>query len=216
PGILDIVLVWKLCGLIADVARQAFVTRTEMCALARRSYYLFLKLLLLIALGLVFVAPLLLIPTVIAGLALGIVVMCLMMGLMRQAERLCAAGLVVGEMDALETRSGLGFRLLMLLALVLPVAALVGSIWYYNDWEERRNALDQGDGSSSYYEIIDAFWTDVEQDRLDAAYERTTPNLRKRLSREQFEVLVRENPAIRACRQKNTGAGAGSGSGPLG
>src|SRR5262249_56980528 len=73
-GILDIVLVWKLCGLIADVARQAFVTRTEMCALARRSYYLFLRLLLLIRLGLVFVAPLLLIPTVIAGLALGIVV----------------------------------------------------------------------------------------------------------------------------------------------
>src|SRR5207253_130932 len=64
-GILDIVLVWKLCGLIADMARQALVTRTERCALARRSYYLFLKLLLLVALGLVFVAPLLIIPAVI-------------------------------------------------------------------------------------------------------------------------------------------------------
>src|SRR5262249_47395886 len=149
---------------------------------------------------------LLLIPTVIAGLALGIVVMCLMMGLMRQAERLCAAGLVVGEMDGLETRSGIGFRLLMLLALLLPVAALVGSIWYYNDWESRRHALDRGGGTSSYDEIVDAFWTDVEQDRLDAAYERTTPNLRQRLSRDQFEILVRENPAIRTCRQKNTGA----------
>src|SRR5262249_13292485 len=111
-SILDIVLMWKLCGLIADVARQATVTRTESCALVRRSFYLFLKLLGLVMLGLVFVAPLLIIPAVIAGVVLGIAVMCLMMGLMRQAERLCAAGLVVGEGDAAETRSGVAFRLL--------------------------------------------------------------------------------------------------------
>ena len=213
-NILDIVLVWKLCGLIADVARQASVTRTEYCALVRRSYYLFLKLLGLAALGLVFVAPLLIIPAVIVGVVLGIAVMCLMMGLMRQAERLCAAGLVVGETDALEAHSAIGFRLLMVLALVLPVAAVAGSIWYYNDWEARRQALDRASGGAGYDEIIDAFWTDVEQDRLDAAYERTTPNLRQRLSREQFEDLVRQNPAIRTCRQKNLGGGAGAGSGP--
>src|SRR5262249_54509201 len=215
-SILDIILVWKLCGLIADIARQVSVTRTEMCALVRRSYYLFLTLLGLVSLGLAFVAPALIIPAVIVGVILGIAVMCLMMGLMRQAERLCAASLVAGEGDAVETRSGLGFRLLMLLALVLPVAALAGSIWYYHDWEARREALDRTGGSAAYDEIIAAFWTDVEQDRLDAAYDRTTPTLRRRLSREQFEDLVQQNPAIRTCRQKNQGGGAGAGSGPSG
>jgi len=104
----------------------------------------------------------------------------------------------------------------MLMALLLPVTALAGSIWYYHDWEARREALDRASGGAGYDEIIAAFWTDVEQDRLDAAYDRTTPNLRQRLSREQFEDLVQQNPAIRTCRQKNQGGGAGAGSGPSG
>jgi hypothetical protein len=157
----------------------------------------------------------LIIPAVIAGVVLGIAVMCLMMGLMRQAERLCAAGLVMGESDTAETPSGVGFRLLMLLALLLPVAALAGSIWYYHEWEARRQALDRASGGAGYDEIIAPFWTDVEQNRLEAACMRMTPNLRQRLSREQFE-LVRQNPAIRTCRQKNHGGGAGAGSGPPG
>jgi hypothetical protein len=214
-SVLDIVLVWKLCGLIADVAQQASVTRTAYCALVRRSYYLFLKLICLGALGLIFIAPPLIIPAVIGGVVVSIAVLCLMMGLMRQAERLCAADLVVGETEV-EACSGIGFRLLMVLALVLPIAAVAGSIWYYNDWEARRQALEQAGESAEYEEIIAAFWTDLEQNRLDAAYEWTTPNLRRRLTREQFEDLVQQNPAIRTCRQKNHGGGAGAGSGSLG
>jgi hypothetical protein len=215
-SILDVVLVWKLCGLIADVARQAFVARTEQAALSRRVYYVVLKVLSLAVVSLVFVAPLLIIPAVIGGVVLGIIVMCLMMGLMRQAERLCAAGLVVSESEPVQKRSGFGFRLLMLLAIVLPVLLVGGFIWYYQEWSATRNALDRGEGGRTFDGIIDAFWQDVEQDRLDAAYARMTPNQQKRMSPEQFEELVRQNPAIRTCRQKNNGSGAGSGGGPSG
>jgi hypothetical protein len=215
-GILDAVLVWKLCGLIANVARQAMVARTEQAALNRRVFYVVLKVITLGIVGLVFAAPLLIIPAAIVGVILGIIVMCLMMGLMRQAERLCAAGLVAGETATLQERSALGFRLLVLLALVLPVILIGGFIWYYYQWNAMRNALDRDEAGRPYDEIIDAFWQDVEQDRLDAAFARTTLNLRKRMTREQFEELVRQNPAIRTCREKNRGSGAGSGGGPLG
>ena len=40
------------------------------------------------------------------------------------------------------------------------------------------------------------FLGDIEANRMDAAYERTTPKLRQQLSRQQFDALVARYPAL--------------------
>src|SRR5262249_42441658 len=56
-GLLDLVLVWGLCGLVADLARRAGDEATEQKAQARRVAYVLFKVLLTGGLVLVLVSP---------------------------------------------------------------------------------------------------------------------------------------------------------------
>jgi hypothetical protein len=215
-SVLDIVLVWKLCGLIADVTKDAVVVHTADCARTRRVLYIGLRLLAWGAIGLFYlVTSRFLLLTLAVALVLSVVMLCLMMGLMRQAERLAAAGLVVDQPSVVQPASGITFRLLLLIAILLPVGLACASIYYYVTWDLARQELERRNPERDYDRIIDEFLEEVEHDQLDVAYERMTPTLRERLSREQFEDLVRQNHALRKIRQENQGAGAGAGSGSI-
>src|SRR5262249_6285584 len=89
-GVLDLVLVWMLCGLVADLARRAGDVTTEQRAQARRVVYLLFKVLLTGGVALVLLSPNpeLIIGGAIAPVVVGLLLLGLMMGLMWRAERM--------------------------------------------------------------------------------------------------------------------------------
>ncbi len=88
-AVLDIVLVWRLCGLIIEMALAAENTTIRDRASFRRKLYVALAVLATLATPVLFVAPGLALAAVIIGLPVAITVFCLMMGLMRGTEKMC-------------------------------------------------------------------------------------------------------------------------------
>ena len=86
--VLDIVMVWQLCGGIIDLAREAYLDDLATRASTRRGLYVGLHLvsyvLILIALD---ADPGDLLPLVIGLLIFAVIVVCLLMGLMLRAAR---------------------------------------------------------------------------------------------------------------------------------
>ena len=88
-AVLGILLIWKLCGLIIDMARIAGDTAISSRAAFRRKLYVALVVVLTITVAISFVAPPFILVAIVLGLPLAVIVFCLMMGLMRGTENMC-------------------------------------------------------------------------------------------------------------------------------
>jgi hypothetical protein len=202
-GLFELVLVWMLCGLVADLARRAGDEITEQRARVRRVIYIFFKILLTGGLTLVLLSPNreLIIGGAIAAVVTGLVLLGLMMGLMWRAERMCE------ERPEFEwTPMGLGdharpggwiFRLLVLGGVFLPIALSVGAFWYYQEWTEARNKARASNTGPypEYTPVRQAFYADLLAGRIDVAYASTTADFQTRISRERLAELARKYAA---------------------
>ena len=213
-GLLELVLVWQLCGLVADLARRAGDGETERRAYSRRLLYIGLKLLVIagIAAALVSPKPELIIGAAIGALVIGLIVLGMMIGLMRRAERL---GPVADETAEQPRPSGWGFRLLVASAIILPIFAGIGAICYYIAWDEARRIEDQKASNSNYFSPpLDAFYADLLAGRIDDAYEATTRDFKTRISRNRLAELAGKYADYAKKRDQGGGAsGAGVTSG---
>jgi hypothetical protein len=217
-GLLELVLVWGLCGLVADLARRAGDDVTEQKARARRVAYVLFKVLLTGGLVLVLVSPNreLIIGGAIAAAAIGLLLLGLMMGLMRRAARMCeerpwAVGTPAGP-DHAARAGGWVYRLLVVVGAALPIALAAGVAWYYQEWSEARHEEARKSSSSAYFEPArGAFYADLRAGRIDEAYASTTADFKSRISRERFAELSRDYLAYEHRRGQGRGAsGAGS------
>jgi tetratricopeptide (TPR) repeat protein len=185
-------IVWRLCGIIADLARAANVPRTEQSARSRRGLGLIMAVL---TLGLVFIlhqAPQWLPPALVVYLIAGLIVTCLMMGLMSQAYHLCQKYSFAEEPQWQPVQPGRASRLVALAGIVLPLLLIPAVIWYYNDWQSawqqvRRHEVKGPENS----QIAQRFLDHIHNGRLDEAYDSTTPHFKERMSREDFKGLIR-------------------------
>jgi hypothetical protein len=202
-GLLELVLVWMLCGLVAALAQRAGDEVTEQRARSRRVIYIFLKILLTGGLALVLVSPKreVIIGGALAAVAIGLVLLGLMMGLMWRAERMCAE-----RPEVAWTPTGLGeyarpggwvFGLLVLGGVILPIALSVGAFWYYQAWREARDkARASNTGPYPEYDPVrQAFYADLLAGRTDEAYEATTADFKTRISHERLATLARKYTA---------------------
>jgi hypothetical protein len=221
-GLFELVLVWMLCGLVAGLARRAGDATTEQQARGRRVVYVFFKILLTGGLALVLVSPNreLILGGAIAAVVIGLVLLGLMMGLMRRAERMCeerpeVAGAPTGLGDNARP-GGWVFRLLALGAVLLPLALSVGAFWYYQEWREARDKA-QASNTGPYPEytpVRQAFFADLLAGRIDQAYESTTADFQTRISRERLAELARKYAAYVNRPERDRGpSGVGSSGG---
>jgi hypothetical protein len=88
-GILTIIVVWKLCGVIIDMAATVNNTLIKDRAEFRRNLYIGFIIATFIVVPICMVIPPLIIITVIIALPLAIVILCLMMGLMKGTANMC-------------------------------------------------------------------------------------------------------------------------------
>ena len=214
-GLLDLVLVWVLCGLVAALARRAGDRATERQAAIRRVAYVGLRLLLTGGVALAVLAPNrdLILTGVFVGVALGLLTLALMMGLMRRAARMCEDRPEVVPPAADARPGGSGFRLLVLAAVLLPVGLGAGAYWYYQEWEEARVKARVA-SSSAYGPARDAFYADLLAGRIDDAYESTTADFRARISRAEFADLAARYVAfVNRPRAADRGGGVSTSSG---
>jgi hypothetical protein len=230
-AVLDLIMVWMLCGMVADLARQVGATRTEQNALFRRKLYIGLKILMAAGAHTVFANPELWVPAVVGGLVFGLIMVCLMMGLMSQAQQVWSLTTVsVGVGTGLPADSALRQHLspiaggFTLGGIILPLVLLAGAVWYCVDWRNARTeTTDHGNwpryvrGDEREYKVAaDAFLADVRAGRLDAAYESTSSGFKKRMSRQEFFDLLNKYPAVKHPPDARTiGMHSGS-SGPWG
>lgn len=87
--ILDILLIWKLCGLIMAMAATVDGATIWRRADFRRKLYVSCAVLLSIAVLISFAVPPFVLVAVVVGLPVSIIVFCLMMGLMSGTARMC-------------------------------------------------------------------------------------------------------------------------------
>jgi hypothetical protein len=198
-----LVLVWMLCGLVAELARRAGDETTEQRARVRRVIYIMFKILLTGGLALVLLSPNreLIIGGAVAAVAIGLVLLGLMMGLMWRAERMCEERPeVVWTSTGLRHDARPGGWIISLLALggiLLPIALAVGAFWYYQEWREARNKAQASNTGPYpvYAPVRQAFYADLLAGRIDEAYESTTADFRTRISRERLAELTRKYAA---------------------
>jgi tetratricopeptide (TPR) repeat protein len=192
-------MAWRLCGLIADLARAAGVPRTERSAHSRRGLGLLMAVLTLALVYVLHQLPQWLMPALIGYLIAGLTVTCLMMGLLNQARNICLDDSfdLPGDGDQEGTSwageaPGLPSRLAALGGIVLPILLIPAAVWYYNDWLDawREVRRDEVKGRE-HNRVAQGFLDHVHNGRLDDAYELTTPHLRERMSRDDFKALVR-------------------------
>lgn len=88
-AVLDIVLIWKLCGLIMGMADVAGDSVTSGKADFRRKLYLVFVVSFSAAIAICFIAPPFIPVALIVGLPVAIIVFCLMMGLMKATQNMC-------------------------------------------------------------------------------------------------------------------------------
>lgn len=190
---------WRLCGIIADLARLAGVPATERSALRRRGYGLIMAIL---TLGLIYILnamPQWLVPALIGYLVAGLIVTCLMMGLMNQAYHICldysfdvAADGEDGEPHGVGEEPSLASRAALVAGVVLPILLIPVAVWNYNDWldawQTARSPQVKGPENDK---VAHSFLDHVKKNRLDAAYELTTPNFQERMSLDDFKALIK-------------------------
>ena len=87
--ILDLLLIWKLCGVIIEMATAVGDDVIHERADFRRRIYLIFAICLSLSVLVSFVIPPIAIVAVIIGLPVGLVMFCLMMGLMKGTANLC-------------------------------------------------------------------------------------------------------------------------------
>src|SRR5262249_11200661 len=190
---LELVLVWMLCGLVAGLARRAGDDTTEQRARVRRVIYIVCKILLTGGLALVLVSPKreLIIGGAIAAVVIGLVLIGLMIGLMRRAERMCeerpGLALPPAETASNARPGGWIFRLLALGGVLLPVALMIGALYYYLEWDQARDeAWRFAERADNYQPVRDKFYAHLPAGQIDEAYEATTVDFQMRISREQL------------------------------
>ncbi len=88
-AILSIIVIWKLCGVIMDMAEAVDNQLIRERADFRRKLYLAFMIAITAAIGICFVVPPLILVVGIGGLIVAIVVLCLMMGLMKATANMC-------------------------------------------------------------------------------------------------------------------------------
>ena len=81
--VLDVVLIWKLCGVIMDMAVFCGNPVIRDRAWSRRQMYLAFEVVVWLAVGLIFAAPHLGLIVILAGIPVALIIFCLMMGLMK-------------------------------------------------------------------------------------------------------------------------------------
>jgi hypothetical protein len=218
--LLHLVLVWKVCGITADLARHANEWSTERSALTRRNLYIGIKILTFVGAIIVLAsgAAELIVPAVVVGLLLGIVMVCLMIGLMSRSRRICLTTPLLADIEStlgIRRRSETGIwtvRVIMAFGIFLPLLLLVGVVYYWVDWQSAREELRSGGDSADFQRVAHTFFEDIKAERLDAAYQATTTGFKKRMSKEQFEKLVKRYPAIK-CGPGTDIVGVGGGGG---
>jgi hypothetical protein len=87
------------------------------------------------------------------------------------------------------------FSLKTLLLLPVFVGLPLGSYLYWNDWRKHRPPFERVDGS--LYNV--AFWSfkaDLHAGRLDHAYDSTSGDFKRRMSRQEFQSLIVGHPAL--------------------
>ncbi len=87
--ILDIIVIWRLCGVIIDMAKAVDNALMKQRADFRRKLYVGFIIGVFVAVGICFIFPPFALITAIVGLPLAIVVFCLMMGLMKGTTNMC-------------------------------------------------------------------------------------------------------------------------------
>ncbi len=88
-GILAIIFIWRLCGVIMDLASALDNTTIRNRADFRRKLYLGIIIAIWVVGGIIYVFPPFIIAAFIIGLPASILVFCLMMGLMKGTENMC-------------------------------------------------------------------------------------------------------------------------------
>jgi hypothetical protein len=221
-GLLELVLVWMLCGLVADLARRAGDETTEQRARVRRVLYIFFKILLTAGLALVLLSPNreLIIGGTAAAVVIGLVLLGLMMGLMWRAERMCEERPEVAwTPTALSDDARPGgwvFCLLALGGVVLPIVLSVGAFWYYQEWSEARNKARASNTGPypEYAPVRQAFYADLLAGRIDEAYASTTLDFKTRISRARLAALAGKYAAYVNRPERDRGrSGVGSSGG---
>jgi tetratricopeptide (TPR) repeat protein len=213
-NLLNAVLVWMLCGVVADLAGQAGELRIEGRALLRRKAYVLVTLLgwavLLAGLG----GPAAMLIGFLVILPLGILVTCLLMGLMNDARRMCLSHDMAAstEVEA-AARQGWGLLLLRAAGVVVPLLAIAAGIWYYEAWQATRQEVLRSDQALS--EVAARFQAAVEAGRLEEAYALTGPGLRARMSELAFQEMVRRCPVLAGARAEGGGGGMGTSGGAV-
>jgi hypothetical protein len=219
-GLFELVLVWRLCGLVADLARRVGDAGIEGQAQTRRVVYVLLKILLTGGLMFVLVSPSseLIIGGVIASLVVGLLLLGLMMGLMWRAERMCAEWpeSVLPSVEAGDTvrPGGWVFRVFALGGILLPMALAVGAFLYYQEWQQARDEARRTTKYGDYGSVRAEFCAHLLAGRIDEAYASTTSDFKTRISRERLAELARQYADYVHRPQHNLGAsGAGASGG---
>jgi len=214
-GLLDLVLVWMLCGLVADLARRADDRVTEDRARMRRVVYVLLRIIMAVGLGLILVSPTreLIVGGAIAALGGGLVLMVLMMGLMNRAEVLWRAWPEVAGPDTGARPGGWAASLLTAAGVILPIFLAIGGFYYYTEWQDERDRRSVEASSSTFFSTArDDFFEPLKAGRIDDAYAATTESFKKRISRGQFDELVGKYNNFEKDRHQHRGGGASSSS----
>jgi hypothetical protein len=197
-GLFELVLVWMLCGLVADLARRAGDETTEQRARFRRAVYILFKILLTGGVALVLMSPNreLIIGGAIAGVVGGLMMLGLMMGLMWRAERMCEerpeGAWSSAEAGAIARPDRRIFRLLAIGGVIVPIALAVGAVYYYQRWQQARDDEARKASNSDYFSPArNEFYAHLRAGRIDEAYASTTADFKTRISRSRLAELAR-------------------------
>jgi hypothetical protein len=88
-AILDMLFIWRLCGLIIEMASVTRNATIREKADFRRRFYVAFIILAVVAVAISFAVPSFVLVALIVALPLAIIVFCLMMGLMKGTEKMC-------------------------------------------------------------------------------------------------------------------------------
>jgi hypothetical protein len=88
-AILSVIVLWKLCGVIMDMAEAVGNQLIRERADFRRKLYLAFMIAITVAIGICLIVPPLTLVVAIGGLIAAIVIFCLLMGLMKATANMC-------------------------------------------------------------------------------------------------------------------------------